>query len=103
MDSALDKMPEYHGTLYRSVSDFGLGDVDAFIRSHTVGTPKLFDSYLSCSGAVYDESFPIQYVIKSKRGKDIRSYSREKEILFKRKSLFLITKIDGNTIYMEEL
>ncbi len=103
LDSALDKMPEYHGTIYRSVSEFGLGDVNMFIQSHVVGESKLFESYLSSSKAVYDENFPIQYVIRSKHGKDIRSYSLEQEILFKRKSEFLITKVEGNTIYMEEL
>ena len=103
LDSALDKMPEYHGTIYRSVSEFGLGDVNMFIQSHVVGESKLLESYLSSSKAVYDENFPIQYVIRSKHGKDIRSYSLEQEILFKRKSEFLITKVEGNTIYMEEL
>lgn len=103
LDSALDKMPEYHGTLYRSVSDFGLDDVNTFIHSHVVGESKIFESYLSSSKAVYDENFPVQYIIKSKHGKDIRQYSQEQEILFKRKSEFLITKIEGNVIYMEEL
>ena len=33
LDNALDKMPEYHGTVYRSMSDFGLVDVCGFIQS----------------------------------------------------------------------
>ncbi len=103
LDSALDKMPEYHGILYRSVSDFGIDDVDLFIKSHVVGESMVFGSYLSTSKKVYDESFPIQYVIKSKHGKDIRSYSLEQEVLFKSQSEFLVTKIMGNTIYMEEV
>lgn len=103
LDSALDKMPEYRGTLYRSVSDFGIDNVDLFIKSHIVGESMVFDSYLSTSKEVYDESFPIQYVIKSKHGKDISSYSLEQEILFKSQSEFLVTKIMGNTIYMEEV
>lgn len=103
LDALLDKMPEYHGTLYRSVSDFNIGNVEAFINSHVVGEPKIFDSYISSSEFIYDESFPIQYVIQSKYGKDIRLYSQEHEILFKRNSRFLVTKVDGNIIYMEEL
>ena len=103
LDLALDKMPEYHGTLYRSVSDFGIEDMNMFIHSHVVGESKLFESYLSSSRAVYDENFPIQYGIRSKHGKDITSHSLEQEILFKRESEFLITKVEGNTIYMEEL
>ncbi len=103
LDRALDKMPEYRGTLYRSVSDFGIDDVDSFIKSHVVGESMVFESYLSTSKEVYDESFPIQYVIKSKHGKDIRSYSLEQEILFKTQSEFLVTKVMGNIIYMEEV
>ncbi|MCI8285422.1 MAG: hypothetical protein HFE90_09220 [Firmicutes bacterium] len=103
LDSALDKMPEYEGTVYRSVSDFGIDDVDEFINSHIVGKTRIFDQYLSSSFDVYDESFPIQYVIKSKRGKDISIHNQgELEVLFKRESKFKIIKIEGNTIYMEE-
>lgn len=103
LDKALDKMPDYRGTVYRSVSSFGIENVDAYIKSHKVGDDKIFPSYLSSSVETYDSSFPIQYVIKSKNGKDIRAYNQsEKEILFKRNTSFLITKIDGNTIYMEE-
>lgn len=104
LDKALDKMHEYEGIVYRSVSGFGIDDIKAFIDSHVVGGRKLFPSYLSSSLSVYDESFPIQYVIKSKHGKNINGYNQsEKEILFKRNSRFLITKVQGNTIWMEEI
>ncbi len=104
LDKALDKMPEYVGTVYRSVSGFGIDDIKAFIDSHVVGGRKLFPSYLSTSLDVYDKSFPVQYVIKSKHGKNISGYNQsEKEILFKRNSRFLITKVRGNTIWMEEI
>lgn len=103
LDRALDKMPEYKGVVYRSLSDFGIEDVDAFVKSYKVGDRKIFTSYLSCSEEVYDESFPIQYVIQSKYGKNILKYNQaEKEILFKRNSVFWVTKRDGNTIYLEE-
>lgn len=104
LDAALDKMPEYAGTVYRSVSDFGIDDVDAYIKAHVADEITIFNSYLSAAETVYDESFPIQYVIQSKHGKDIRVYNQqEQEILFKRNSKFLITKVKGNTIYMEEV
>lgn len=104
MDAALEKMPVYHGTLYRSVSDFGIDDVKGFIDSHTVGQEMRFPEFLSSSISVYDEDFPIQYVITSKTGHDIRKFnSREKEILFERGTVFYITKIIDNIIYMEEI
>lgn len=103
LDSALDKIPEYKGTVYRSVSDFGIEDVDTFIKSHIPGRPVIFPSYISASESIYDKSFPIQYVIQSKHGKDIRVQNmNEKEILFKRDTGFWILKVEGNTIYLEE-
>lgn len=104
MDSALEKMPAYQGTLYRSVSDFGIDDVQEFINSHVPGKIKIFPEYLSSSTSVYDDSFPIQYVIQSKTGHDIRKFnSQEKEILFGRKAKFYVTKVENNVIYMEEI
>lgn len=104
LDKALDKMPEYEGTVYRSVSGFGISDIDNFIKSHVVGKRKIFPSYISSSLGVYDESFPIQYIIKSKHGRNIEKYNKqEKEVLFKRNSRFLVTKVQGHTIWMEEI
>lgn len=104
MDSALEKMPIYQGTLYRSVSDFGINDVQEFIRSYVPGQIRTFPEYFSSSTSVYDDSFPIQYVIQSKTGHDIRKFnSQEKEILFGRKSKFYVTKVENNVIYMEEI
>lgn len=104
LDVALQKMPVYQGTLYRSVSDFGIPDVQEFIDSHIAGITKSFPEFLSSSTDVYDESFPIQYVIQSKTGHDIRKFNAaEKEILFSRATKFLITQIIDNVIYMEEV
>ena len=76
----------------------------AFIDSHVVERKKMFPSYISSSLGIYDENFPIQYVIKSSHGKNVKCYNQlEKEILFKRNSMFLITKVQGNTIWMEEI
>jgi hypothetical protein len=104
MDSALQKMPKYEGTVKRSLSDFGIPDVDEFVKSYVPGELKIFNEYLSSSTEVYDDSFQIQYVIRSKNGRDIRKYnSTEKEILFERGASFIVTRVDGHTIYMEEL
>lgn len=103
LDSALDRMPEFTGTVYRSVSSFGV-DTEAFVKSHIPGEVRNFEQYISTGSTVYDSSFPVQYVIKSKRGKDIRAYNpNESEILFKRDALFNIIKVEDNTIFMEEM
>ena len=59
---------------------------------------------MSASLSVYDESFPVQYVIISKHGRDITAYNqKEQEVLFKRGTKFKVLKVEGNTIYMEEV
>lgn len=104
LDRALDKMPEKQGMLYRSVSSFGIDDVDAYVKSHVIGIPKRFEAYTSASLMVYDASMDIQYVIEAKHGKDITKWNPgEKEILFKRDTWFIPTRIEGNTIYMKEV
>ncbi len=105
LDRALDKMPEVQGTIYRSLSKgLEIDDVDAFVAGHVVGVPMTFPSYISASTAVYDESMEIQYVIVSKHGKDITNLNaKEQEVLFRRGSWFMPTRIEGHTIYMEEV
>lgn len=105
LDRALDKMPEVQGTIYRSLPEgLEIEDVDTFIASHVIGVPKRFNAYTSASLDVYDDSMEIQYVIVSKHGKNLLSYNPgEKEVLFKRNTFFVPTRIDGHTIYMEEL
>ena len=104
LDRALEKLPERTGTVYRSVSSFGIDDVDAFIKSHIIGIPQRFNAYTSASTEVYDPSMEIQYVIVSKHGKDLTGLNpNEQEILFRRDTCFVPTRIEGNTIYMEEI
>lgn len=104
LDKALESMPVYEGTVYRSVSGFGIEDIDAFVASHVPGEIKTFSSYTSTGAKVYDESFPIQYVITSKTGRDIRDYNpKEAEILFERNKKFEVLRVVGRTIYMREV
>ena len=104
LDSALAKLPVYQGTVYRSITDFGIDDLDAFWAEYTVGGIVQFPAYTSAGTEVYDDSFPIQYIIKSKHGRDVRKYnSRECEVLFPRNSKFRVIKVENGSIFMEEL
>lgn len=104
LDVALGKLPNYEGTVHRSISAECIENVEMFWKEHTAGNVIMYDAYTSTSLDVYDETMDIQMVIKSKRGKDISMFnSSEKEILFKRGTLFRITDVKENTIYMEEL
>lgn len=104
LDSALDKIPRYQGTVFRSLSDFEIEDVTKFLQSYIPGKVVKFPEYLSTSTAVYDDSMPIQYVIRSTNGHDIRLFNQsESEILFSKNSRFKIKRVDGHTIYLEEI
>ncbi len=101
LDHALEKLPSYEGMVYRSVNPI---DIDHFMYMHQIGKPILFKAYTSSGTKVYDESFPIQYIINSKYGKDIRFFNEaESEILFGRNTWFWVDKTDGNTIYIREI
>ena len=104
LDSALQKMPKYEGVVYRSLSKRGIKDIKEFISIHKPRMKIQFPEFLSSATKVYDASFPIQYVITSKTGRDIRKFNeKENEILFERKTVFLVIKVEENVIYMEEV
>ena len=104
LDSALEKLPNYVGVVYRSIDGDMLEDTDKFVKSHVVGEDKRFPSYTSSGTEVYDETLSIQYIINSKTGKDMRRFNpNESEILFRRDTVFLVDKKEGNTIFMTEV
>ena len=104
LDSALQKMPKYEGTVYRSLDSNVMENPEEFIVSHQPGMIVQSSAYMSTSTNVYDDTMDIQCVIKSKNGRDISSYNKaEKEILFERDTSLIITAIRGNIIYMEEV
>lgn len=103
LDAALEKLPVYKGTVYRSLSTCDLDDADAFRMQHEVGKVVEYAAYTSAGVDVYDDTMDIQLVITSKTGRDMREYNpEESEIVFKRKSRFRVIKIEGGKIYMEE-
>jgi SPP1 gp7 family putative phage head morphogenesis protein len=104
LDEALEQLPDYQGTVYRSLSAEMLDvDMETFLRAHQPFSTVRYDAYTSTGKVVYDSSMEIQMVIQSKHGKDISRWnSGEQEVLFRRKSSFFVTKVEGNTIYMEE-
>ncbi|MBC5786756.1 minor capsid protein [Clostridium facile] len=104
LDSALNKMPIYKGTVYRSLSDLEIEDIAAFLSEHTSGKEIEFPAYTSTATQIYDKSFPIQYVIQSKTGRDIQQFNPEEhEILFLHHTKFKVNKVEAHTIFMEEV
>ena len=104
IDQALDKLPEYRGPVYRSMDSSMISDIDAFWARYQPLNYVVEDAYTSTSTEVYDEGMDIQMIIQSKHGCDMRPYNDlEQEILFKRDSIFLVTKREGNTLWLTEI
>ncbi len=63
LDTALSKLSDYEGILYRSIDSSGIDDIAAFRERHTVGETVTYAQYTSASADVYDETMDIQFVI----------------------------------------
>lgn len=104
VEKSLSKFENYKGKVYRSIDSQIMKDEEIFNRQYQKGNIIICHAYTSASKEVYDESMKYQLVIKSKHGKDISNINVvEKEILFKRGSVFVVTERNGNIIYLEEV
>ena len=104
IDGAILKLPKYEGTVYRSVSSQMIENFDEFNNQHQVGKVVNYPAYTSTGTEVYDDTMDLQFIIKSKSGRDLREFNpNEQEILFRRGTFFAVVKREGNTIWMEEL
>lgn len=103
LDIALSKLPDYKGVVYRSLSSEFM-DVNDFFRRHEVDNLVRYDAFTSTSKEVYDETMDIQLVLKIRHGKDISQWNEnEAEVLLRRGSCFYVTKVEGKTIFLEEI
>lgn len=104
LDKALDKLPKYQGTVYRSMSSDMMPDAEAFLQQHEIGRRIRYKAYTSTSTEVYDSGMDIQLIIQSKTGCDMRDVNKmEQEVLFKRNKWFVVTKQEGDTIWLMEI
>lgn len=103
LDEALEKMPIYNGTVYRSL-DSSMMNMDDFWRRYQLGMYVNEPSYISTSTEVYDPAMQIQMIIQSKNGRDLRNYNDfENEILFKRNSQFYVKRVEENYLWLTEI
>lgn len=100
LETALDKLPNYEGTVTRSVW-INSEDIEHFLKEYPVGQKMRHKSFLSSTaGDTYNPEARVQMRIKSKTGKDLRKYnSAEQEILFKKNVEFVVEKIDTSDEY----
>lgn len=93
LDTALDKMPTYHGNLSRSLDFRSEEELQEFVKSMKIGEIKTSAQYISCTyGEVYNPDGNVQFFIENaEKGKDISKYNEEeKEVLYKREVQFYI-------------
>lgn len=104
IDQALLKLPTYQGTVYRSLRSAEMVDAKAFWQKYQPGRRIIEEAFTSSSTEIYDETMDIQMIIQSKRGCDMRDYNPlEKEVLFRRGSMFYVEKREGNTLWLIEI
>ena len=117
LDSALEKLPRHEGTVYRNLGFDDVGGADAltaFLAGHQVGDAVTYTAFTSTSSRV--DGYPIEgnhrvhLVIEGKNGRNVAGYGNnmESEVLFPRRTVFVITKSETDAqgvpvIYMQEV
>lgn len=97
LDSALENAPKFKGIVHRSVqfeSQEQLNHIlKIFDNKERIGS---WNSFISSSKGVYDGDMNLQFIIKSKNGRDLSSLNDEGggEILFERKTKFKLMTIN---------
>lgn len=109
-DAALEKLPDYEGTLYRNLGFdlFGGKEAfDAFVADHVVGEIIKYPAFTSSSkkvdGYPVDNEYTAHIVIRGKKGKDISvgyGIEGEYEVTFQRNTKFYVESLesDGKTV-----
>lgn len=104
IDNAIMKLDKYEGEVYRSLSFQFEDEYENFVREHKDGEIIMYKAYTSSSTEIYDDSMKVQMIIKSKKGRDMRSFNKnEKEVLFPRNTKFIVEKVEGDKIWLKEI
>ena len=97
LDSALSKIPKYHGNLVRTINFSAYPDADErlrdFLEEFEIGKDRKIPQYWSTSSKRgYDERPNVViYIQDAKKGRDIRAIGLdEQEVLYERDTEFLV-------------
>lgn len=104
LDSALAKMPYYHGDLVRDLYFIDEESKNNFINQHRVGDVVKYKSYTSTTKEeIYNANANVRIYIKdAKLGKDIsRIGLDENEVLYERNFNYVVLKINNNDSLVE--
>ena len=78
LDSVLVKLPNYQGTLQRSLDFYDEEVLQAFLKQHDQGVKVQYPAYTSMTAGteIYNPNGQVQiFVLQSKLGRDIRSFN----------------------------
>lgn len=105
INSALEKLPIYQGTVTRSLDFVHAESLQEYAESHIIGQVVNYKQFISSTkGEVYNESANVQLEILSKRGVDISFYNpKEQEVLFNTYSNFLVVDkiMENGVLYIK--
>lgn len=94
LNSALNKMPPFKGVTYRTIGKLSKKDLSKYLVGAIV-TESFFVSSSELE-KVNGFSGKVQFIINGKNGRkiaDLSLYPHEKEVLFKSKSRFIVTRV----------
>lgn len=106
LNSALEKLPTYEGSINRSLDFYYPEHLKRFIEQHAVGAEVTYSAFTSFSSEeVHNESGNVQLFIRSKTGRDLRRFNPgESEILYPTNSRFRVLSVtEENGVYRIEL
>ena len=95
LNSALDKIPNYKGTVTRSLEFYDDATLQTFLKSYSVGESISYKEFLSTTrGETYNPDGQVQItIVDAKNGKDISLFNfKEKEVLYNTDSNFRVIK-----------
>jgi hypothetical protein len=104
LDISLEKQPIYTGEVYR-----GVNSINIFDYINNVGEEVEWAAYTSTSKSIkVTEGFgtDVLFIIQSKRGRDVikqTAVKAEEEVLMARNTKFIIEKVVGNKVYLNEI
>lgn len=109
LNSALDKIPNYKGTVTRSLEFYDDETLQTFLKSYSVGESISYKEFLSTTrGETYNPDGQVQItIVDAENGKDISLFNfKEKEVLYNTNTSFkveeLITQDDKTFIKLAE-
>lgn len=108
LDSALDKMPSYSGTIYRDLSFDGWNDSEeqltTFLKEHSVGKVVNYSGYTSAAKrqGYMDKPTARLCILNSQRAKDISAVGLdEDEVIYKRHaSIVILDRYEENGTWL---